>query len=231
MSSDSTTRLIVFGASGGLGQHVWKAAVAAGHDTVAFVRTPSKLDDTAPGFEQLTVAVGDVMDAEAIRRASAGCSIAINCTSPAGGNSTLELARSIVPNAAAAGVERFYMVGGLGALWAPGTGKTVLVQDWDDADALPRYGLRADVPRDLIRNMTKGHLASMAYMASEGRSHSFVCPGAMYEGPATEGRTVVLDELGGQSAARVSFGDVAQVIVDDLRHGALMGHRVCVVPS
>lgn len=30
---------------------------------------------------------------------------------------------------------------------------------------------------------------------------------------------------------RVSFADVAQVIVDDLNVGGLLGHRVCVAPG
>ncbi|MEM9489654.1 MAG: NAD(P)H-binding protein, partial [Myxococcota bacterium] len=97
---------------------MWKTAIAAGHEVVAFVRTPSKLDSADPRHAKLQVVAGDVMDAEAVRAASAGCAIAINCTSPAGGNSALEMAQSIVPNAAAGGVATFYMVGGIGALWA-----------------------------------------------------------------------------------------------------------------
>lgn len=85
--------------------------------------------------------------------------------------------------------------------------------------------------RDKIRAMTRGHLASMAFMATTNLAHTFVCPGAMFDGRESPERTVTLDELGGRGAMRVSFADVARVIVDDLNVGALLGHRVCVAPA
>ncbi|MEM1347582.1 MAG: NAD(P)H-binding protein, partial [Myxococcota bacterium] len=138
------------------------------------------------------------------------------------------LAQAIVPHAAKAGVTRFYMVGGIGALWAPGTNKTVLMQDWDDAEAMGRHNIPTGMPRDMIQRMTAGHLLSMEFMERAGFAHTFLCPGRMLEGPATSTRVVTLDEVGGAEVLQVSFGDVAQVIIDDLEHGALIGHRVCV---
>ncbi len=135
---------------------------------------------------------------------------------------------SIVDNASAGGVTKFYMVGGMGALWAPGTNKSVLMQDWDDAEGMAKLGLPPGMPREMIRNMTKGHLASMAYLEQAGVAHTFVCPGAMHDAPATTDRVVTLDEPGGRSIMRANMGDVAQVIVDDLERGELLGHRVCV---
>lgn len=223
--------VIIFGANGGLGQWTWKAAIDAGHDVVAFVRSPGKLDSDDPRFSKLTVVQGDVTDAEAVRRACEGREVAINCTSPAGGNATLELAKSMVGPAGDAGIKTFYMVGGLGALWAPGTDRGVLVQDWDDPEGAKRFGFPPGMPRDRIQAMTKGHLASMAFMASTGHAHTFLCPGMMVEGPASSTRVVTLDELGGQSPMRVNFGDVAQTIVEDLGRGQLLGHRVSVASS
>lgn len=224
-------KLILFGANGGLGQWVWKTAIDAGHQVVAFVRTPSKLDQADPRFPQLTVVQGNALDADAIQAAAAGCDVAINCTSPAGGDATIDLARSVVSNAAAAGVGQFYMIGGMGALWAPGTDRTVLLQDWDDADAMEAHGMRATIPRAVIQRMTRGHLASMAYLENTGLPHTYLCPGAMFDGPPSDTRVVTLDELGGRSPGRVSFGNIARVIVDDLGHGRLLGHRVCVSQS
>jgi len=221
-------RIIVFGATGGLGQWTWKAAVKAGHEVVAFVRSPHKLDRSDAGFPALEVVQGDVMDGPAVAAAAKGSEVLVNCTSPAGGNSTLELAKSIVTHAEAGGVQRFYMVGGLGALWVPGTNRTVLVQDWQDPDGMAAVGLSPEMPREMIRKMTTGHLASMAFMADEGLAHTFLCPGMMKDAPATTTRVVSLDEVGGTRAGQVNMGDVAQVIVDDLEVGNLLGHRVSV---
>ena len=224
-------KVVIFGATGGLGQRVWRSAVDAGHQVVAFVRSPHKLDDADPHFAALEVVQGDVMDREAVQAAASGAEVVVNCTSPAGGNATIDLAKAVVTAAAAAGVERFYMVGGIGALWAPGTQKTVLLQDWDDPEAAKQYGLPPSIPRDMIRKMTRGHLASMEFLATTNLAHAFMCPGAMFDGPESPGRTVTLDELGGQGAMRVSYADIARVIVDDLNVGALLGHRVCVAPA
>lgn len=223
-------KVIVFGATGGLGQWTWKAAMQAGHDVVAFVRSPHKLGPP-PATGHLEVVQGDVMDADAVRAASAGCDVAINCTSPAGGNSTLELAQSVVGNASAAGVAAFYMVGGLGALWAPGTDRAVLVQDWDDTEAMPRFGLSSRIPREVIQNMTRGHLQSMAWMTKSELPHAFLCPGRMIDAGPTPARRVHLDELVEGNVTEVHMGDVAQAIVDDLPKGSLLGHRVCVVSA
>lgn len=223
--------VIVFGATGGLGQWMWKAAVAGGHRVKVFVRSPGKLNQAAPGYDELEVVQGDVMDADAVRAASRDCQVAVNCTSPAAGNSALEMARSIVEQASASGVASFYMVGGVGALWAPGTDKTVLVQDWEDAEAMAKFGLRAEIPKETVRQMTRGHLASMAFMQQAGVPHTFVCPGMMLDAPATAARVVTLDELGSSRAMQVNMGDIAAVVVDDLDRGALLGHRISVVSS
>jgi nucleoside-diphosphate-sugar epimerase len=52
------TRLIVLGASGSLGRHVLRQALAAGHEVTAFVRTPSKLPPEAQG--RVSVHTGDL---------------------------------------------------------------------------------------------------------------------------------------------------------------------------
>ncbi|MEM1033299.1 MAG: NAD(P)-binding oxidoreductase [Myxococcota bacterium] len=231
-------KVIIYGATGGLGQHVWRGAVDAGHEVAVFVRSPAKLDAADPRHARLSIHEGDVVDTAAARQAATGCQIAINCTSPAGGHATIDLAKSIVGAAADAGVERFYMVGGIGALWVPGTGRQVLVQDWDDVDGMRRYGFPADLTADQrrgmqnqVRTMTAGHLASMAYLASTPHRHTFICPGSMVEGPTSPGRTVTRDELGGYGALQIGFADVAEVIIDDLVDGDLLGHRVCVAPE
>ena len=43
-------RVIILGATGALGRHVLRQAVAAGHDVTVFVRTPSKLPPEASGI-------------------------------------------------------------------------------------------------------------------------------------------------------------------------------------
>ena len=51
-------RVIILGATGALGRHVLRQALAAGHDVTVFVRTPSKLPPEASG--RVAVHTGDL---------------------------------------------------------------------------------------------------------------------------------------------------------------------------
>ena len=52
------SRLIIFGATGSLGSHVLRQALAAGHQVTVLVRTPSRLPLEAQ--TQVSVHVGDL---------------------------------------------------------------------------------------------------------------------------------------------------------------------------
>ena len=52
------SRLLILGATGSLGRHVVRQALAAGHDVTVFVRTPSKLPPEASG--RVSVHTGDL---------------------------------------------------------------------------------------------------------------------------------------------------------------------------
>jgi putative NADH-flavin reductase len=73
-------KIIVFGASGGTGNHVVRQALEAGHQVTAFVRSPEKLSIEHPN---LTLCAGDVMDAEKVEQAIAGQDAVISTLGPA----------------------------------------------------------------------------------------------------------------------------------------------------
>lgn len=72
-------RIVVFGASGGLGLNVVQQALQSGHVVTAFVRTPSRftLQDS-----NLIVCQGDSMDAAAVEKAIAGQEAVISALGP-----------------------------------------------------------------------------------------------------------------------------------------------------
>ena len=55
---ESDGPLLILGATGALGRHVLRLALAAGHDVTVLVRTPSKLPPEAP--ERVSVHTGDL---------------------------------------------------------------------------------------------------------------------------------------------------------------------------
>lgn len=206
-------KVIIFGANGLLGQWTWKAAIEAGHEVTAFVRSPEKLDSDDPKHGQLRVLAGDVMDADAVKNACEGQDVVVSCVSPAGGTPTIDIVTFIVTNAMKSGITKFYMVAGVGVLYVPGTDKTVMVMNGSPG----------------LENASKGHVAGLAFMETTGLTqYTYICPGRMIEGPATEGRTVTMDELAPGGFKPVNLGDVAQAIVDDLNVGRFFGHRICV---
>ncbi len=62
-------KIVVFGASRGMGRNVVEQALEAGHHVTAFVRLSSGFTSTHPN---LTVSQGDAMDAAAVEKAIAG---------------------------------------------------------------------------------------------------------------------------------------------------------------
>ena len=72
-------KIVVFGASRGVGLEVVKQALEAGHLVTAFVRSPEKFTVT---HANLTVFKGDSMDAEAVEKAIAGQDAVISALGP-----------------------------------------------------------------------------------------------------------------------------------------------------
>jgi len=73
-------KIVVFGASRGVGLEVVKQALEAGHTVTAFVRSPEKF---TMKDAQLIVFKGDAMDADAVEKAIAGQEAVISALGPA----------------------------------------------------------------------------------------------------------------------------------------------------
>lgn len=70
-------RVTIFGATGGIGGHVLKAALAAGHEVHALTRDPTKLN-----LRNVSVTAGDLADGQAIDRAVDGSDAVIWAVGP-----------------------------------------------------------------------------------------------------------------------------------------------------
>jgi nucleoside-diphosphate-sugar epimerase len=102
-------QITVFGATGGIGRHVVDQALADGHDVVAYVRTPDKLDRHSP---RLRVVVGELSDPAAIQQAVQGSQAVISALGPslkraATGTPVTGGTNNILKAMQATGVDRF----------------------------------------------------------------------------------------------------------------------------
>lgn len=73
---ESAMKIIVFGATGGVGQSVVKQAVGNGFEVTAFVRTPTKLEVT---HENLKVIKGDAFNLSEVAAAIVGHDAVVSC--------------------------------------------------------------------------------------------------------------------------------------------------------
>lgn len=77
-------KLVIFGATGGVGQHVVSQALTQGHQVTAFTRNPAKLDLTHP---HLHIVQGDVLNLATVEPAIQGQD-AVICTLGSGNKLT-----------------------------------------------------------------------------------------------------------------------------------------------
>lgn len=113
--------IVVYGASGMIGQRVTQEALNRGHKVTAIVRNPSKLTLTHPN---LTVKEGNIFNLDDIANSIAGYDAVINATRQnpnEQGRTFVDAAHAFVFGLKRAGVRRLIVVGGGGSLEvAPG---------------------------------------------------------------------------------------------------------------
>ena len=102
-------RVVVFGASGGVGSRVVEQGLTRGHEVLAFLRSPKKLAVRNP---RVTVATGELSDREAIGAALRGAAGVISALGPsldrrATGMPLVEGTRNTVDAMKAARVQRY----------------------------------------------------------------------------------------------------------------------------
>ena len=83
-------KLAIFGATGGTGRLLVEQALAAGHEVIAFARTPSKLTEQ---HERLVIIQGDLTDAAAIERALCRMEAVISALGPRGNDASRPITR------------------------------------------------------------------------------------------------------------------------------------------
>jgi len=105
----TTKRVVIFGASGGVGRRVVEQALGRGHEVVAVVRSPKKLPVQHP---RLTVVTAALADLEAVGSAVRSADAVISALGPSLARTATDMpliegTQNIVDAMHAAGVRRF----------------------------------------------------------------------------------------------------------------------------
>ena len=225
-------RLIVFGATGSLGRHVVRQALADGHQVTVFVRTPSKL---APEVRaQVLLQTGDLGEGAPLHLIRSQDAL-INCAgNVADGETFVRLVDRIataVESMPASARPVCWFLAGAGLL---------------DIDASGRRGV--DLPK--VRSTYWPHGANYERLRRAQLDWRLLCPGPMVDEPALgiERLRISLDTLPVQVPALarvlpaplvlplfaslipqmiVPYADAAALMLANLKHGdAMSRHRV-----
>jgi putative NADH-flavin reductase len=163
-------KITVFGATGGIGGHVVRQALDAGHQVTAVVRDPARLDLR---HERLDVVTADIMDPEAIADAVKGRDAVISALGARDLKPTTvarDSARSIISAMTRTGARRLLAVSNSGmirdgdgfllrTLLKPVVGR-VLREPWADMAAMEELIFASDLDWTVVRppRLTDGEL-------------------------------------------------------------------------
>jgi len=195
-------RILVIGASRGIGLEAVGCALAAGHQVRAFARQASSVPIEVPALEKVD---GDALDRDAVGKALDGVDAVIqslgapkSAAAVFGGTTLFSRATRILVDAMQAkGPDRLVTVTGLGAGDSRGHGGLLY-----DAILFPLVLKRVYDDKDVQEQMIK----------ASGLAWTIVRPGLLTSGPAT-GRVRALADPKDWGAGSISRADVADFLV------------------
>lgn len=152
-------KIIVFGATGGVGRSVVKQALEHGYEVTAFVRTPDKLKVTG---DKLTVVQGDAFHVEQVSAAIAGHDAVVSCLGSNQGMKKSDdlrtMAKNIVAGMQQLGIKRIVYTAsagindelpGIGGKLMMGVLKQVLIDHRAAVDTIQEAGLTYTIVRPM----------------------------------------------------------------------------------
>ena len=200
-------KLIVFGATGKTGQHVWQNALDRGHDVTAFARSPHKIERAAG----LRVAQGDVMDATSVADAVDGHDAVIVALGSKNLRDRTTLAtgtRNVVDGMTRHAVERLVVLSAAGVR-----------ESWGQVPLLARVLFRT-----LLRNIHADHAAQEALARASSIDWTIVRAAILHDGPASNNVTATNTGKMG----RIARADLAAFLVKEARDGAYSRQAIAV---
>lgn len=190
-------KIIVFGATGGVGKWVVKQGLEAGHEITAFVRNPDKLAIT---HENLTIVQGDAFNNREVEAAIAGHDAVVSCL----GSST--------------GMKKSTELGEMGENIAQGmTANNVrrIVYTASAGVHKELTGVMGRIVMGLLKNPLIDHRAAIAHIIAHKLTYTIVRPMSLTDKEFTGGYRESLTTIPEKSNA-IPRADVAHFILKAL---------------
>lgn len=204
-------KLLVIGATRGIGRSLADQAAEAGEDVTVLVRDPSRFPSPRPNRQVIR---GDILDPSSVEAAVRGQeAVCIVIGIPPTRKPVTVFSqgtRNVLDAMKKSGVDRLVCVTGIGAGDSRGHGGVL----YD----------RIVQPLLLKTNYADKEKQEEIVRAS-GTAWTVVRPGFLTNGPRT-GRYRVVTEMAGVRARKISRADVADFLLKELKTGAYMGKTV-----
>ncbi len=208
--------IVLFGATGHVGQRIVAEALRRGHKVVGVVRDPSRAQ---PPHPSVPLVQGDATDAASVARVVRGADAVVSSVSPRPGTTgnaprLADVARALIAGVRQAGVKRLMVVGGAASLEvAPG----VALLD------------TPDFPEAYRDEAAQGRESLAVYRAeADGLDWTFISPAVVIQPGERTGRyrttidTLLADEQGNSV---ISYEDYAVALLDELENPQHVGRR------
>lgn len=210
-------KLVLFGATGNVGQRVAAEALRRGHEVVGVVRDPDAVQSPDP---RVRLVKGDATNADSVAKAARGADAVVSAISPrpnARGLPAPSLAdnsRALIDGLRSAGVKRALYVGGASSLEvAPGKALADMPDFPEPYREEARQGREAlDIWRNEARGLDWTYLSPAAEIGPGERTGRY----------RTTDDQLLVDDKGRSS---ISFEDYAVAVVDELEHPQHVGRR------
>ena len=203
-------KIVLFGATGNIGQRITAEALQRGHEVVGVVRDPSR--STSPDT-RVNLVKGDATDAGSVAKVASGADVVVSAISPRPNTRGLpaprlaDAARALIEGTREAGVKRLLVVGGastlevapgLRLLDAPGFPEAYKAEAIEGAESL-----------DVYRREGNGVDWTFISPAAE------IFPGARTGEYRTTGERLLTDENG---KSQITMEDYAVALVDEIEN-------------
>jgi uncharacterized protein len=210
-------KLVLFGATGNVGQRIVREALGRGHQITGVVRGAAQLSSPDP---RVILVEGDATDTSSVARVAQGADAIVSAISPrpstqGAAPSLPSVARALIAGARQAGVKRLVVVGGAGSLEvAPGR---ALVDTPDFPEAWKPEALQHREALQVLRNEAGDLDWTFISPAAE------IGPGERTARYRTGGDQLLTDD---QGESHISFEDYAVALLDELERGAHLRQRM-----
>jgi len=210
-------RIVVFGATGAVGQRIVAEAARRDHDVVGVARDPDRTPEIG---STVRLVRGDATDAASVARDVRGADAIVCAISPRPGAngrpapSLVDAARAIMAGAREAGVRRIVVVGGAGSLEvAPGE------QLIDQPNFPAAYKSEAVAGRDALDVWRR---------EGEEFDWTYLSPAAEIKAGERTGKYRTTDDrliVDAHGRSEITYEDYAVALVDELEHPQHVGKR------